>query len=96
MAWTLVYNTVLTKSAKSLCPAQREKISDEIDSAQFRCVLSDGSTDKSITKQEAVYVGYTGPNGRPTTQFADIVALDSAGAVGVTNAIQKGLQHCVK
>ena len=28
---------------------------------------ADGSTDKSTTEQGAVYVLYTGPNGRPTT-----------------------------
>ena len=56
------------------------------------CVLADGSTDKSITEQEKVHVQYVGPNGRPTTQFADIVALESADAVGVTSAIEKGLQ----
>ena len=46
----------------------------------------------SITEQEAVYAQYTGPNGRPTTQFSDIVALESADAVGVTKGIEKGLE----
>ena len=58
---------------------EKERISEEVHNAQFLCVLADGSTDKSITEQEAVYVRYTAPNGRPTTQFAEIVALESAG-----------------
>jgi len=55
-------------------------------------VLAGGSTDKSITEQEAVYAQYTGLNGRPTTQFSDIAALESADAVGVTNGIEKELE----
>ena len=39
-----------------------------------------------------VYVRYTGPNCRPITQFAGIVALESADAVGVTKGIEKGLE----
>jgi len=50
-------------------------MSEQLHKAQFLCVLADGSTDKSITKQEAVYARYTGPNGRLATQFSDIVAL---------------------
>ena len=76
----------------SMASVERERISDEVHNARFMCVLADGSTDKSITEQETVYVRYVGPNGRPTTQFADIVALESADAVGVTSAIEKGLQ----
>ena len=76
----------------SMASVERERISDEVHNARFMCMLTDGSTDKSITEQETVYVRYVGPNGRPTTQFADIVALESADAVGVTSAIGKGLQ----
>lgn len=76
----------------SMASVERERISDEVHNARFMCVLADGSTDKSITEQETVYVRYVGPNGRPTTQFADIVALESADAVGVTSTIEKGLQ----
>ena len=76
----------------SMASVERERISDEVHNARFMCVLANGSTDKSITEQETVYVRYVGPNGRPTTQFADIVALESADAVGVTSAIEKGLQ----
>ena len=76
----------------SIASVERQRISEEVHNARFLCVLADGSTDKSITEQEAVYVRYTGPNGRPSTQFADIVALESADAVGVTKGIQKGLE----
>ena len=55
-------------------------------------MLADDSTDKSITEQEAVYSRYTRPYGTPTTQFSDIVALESANAVGVTKGIEKGLE----
>ena len=76
----------------SMASVERERISDEVHNARIMCVFANGSTDKSITEQETVYVRYVEPNGRPTTQFADIVALESADAVGVTSAIKKGLQ----
>jgi len=57
MVWTLVCNIVLTKSAKSssIASVERQRMSEEVHNAQFLCVLADGSTDKSITGQEAVY-----------------------------------------
>ena len=71
---------------------ERERISDEVHDARFLWVCADGSTDKSIMEQETVYIRYVGLNGRPTTQFADIASLESADAVGVTAAIEKGVE----
>lgn len=77
---------------ESIAAVEKKRCQKEIENARFLCVLSDGSTDKSITEQEAVYVRFTGSNGRPSTHFADLVAVTSADAAGVTAAIQKGLQ----
>jgi len=71
---------------------EKERAKKEIESARCLCVLADGSTDKSVTGREAVYVRCTGSNGRPLTQFVDLVPVASADATGVTAAIQKGLQ----
>ena len=54
--------------------------------------LADSATDKSVTQQLTVFVCYTALNGRPSTQFADLVPLQSANADGVTNANDKGLE----
>ena len=42
-------------------------MSEKVHHARFLCVPADGSTDKRTTEQGAVYLLYTGPNGRPTT-----------------------------
>ena len=73
---------------ESIAEVEKERAKKEIESARFLCVLADGSTDKSIVEQEAVYVRYTGSNG----QFADVVNVTSADAAGVTAAIKQGLQ----
>ena len=75
-----------------IAAVEKEQSQEEIKNARFLCVLADGSTDKSITEQESVYVRCTGSNGRPSTHFADLVPVTSADAPGVTTAIQKGLQ----
>ena len=46
----------------------------------------------SVTQQLTVFVRYTDSNRRPSTQFSDLVSLQSADASGITNAINKGLE----
>ena len=77
---------------ENIAAVEKERSQEEIENARFLCVLADGSTDKSITEQESVYVRCTGSNGCPSTHFADLVPVTSADAPGVTAAIQKGLQ----
>ena len=77
---------------ENIAAIEKERSQEEIKNARFLCVLADGSTDKSITEQESVYVRCTGSNGRPSTYFADLVPVTSADAPGVTPAIQKALQ----
>ena len=77
---------------ESIAAVENERCQSEIEGARFLCVLADGSTDKSITEQQALYVRFTGFNGRPSTFFADLVPVRSADAAGVTAAIQEGLQ----
>ena len=77
---------------ENIAVVEKERSQEEIENARFLCVLADGSTDKSITEQESVYVRCTRSNGRLSTHFADLVPVTSADAPGVTAAIQKGLQ----
>ena len=74
-----------------IAAAEQEQCVKEINNARFLCIMADGSTDKSITEQETVYVCCAGSNGHPTTLFADLVPLKSADA-GVTEAIKEGLE----
>ena len=76
----------------SIAAIEQEKYAKEIRDARFLCVLADGATDKSVTEQLTVFVRYTDSNGRPSTQFSDLVSLQSADATGITDAITKGLE----
>ena len=79
---------------------KRIKYAKEIRDARFLCVLADGATDKIVTEQLTVCViikcysctMYTDSNGRPSTQFSDLVSLQSVDTSGTTNAIDKGLE----
>lgn len=76
----------------SIVAIEQEKYAKEIKDARFLCVLADSATDKSVTEHLTVFVRYTDSNGRPSTQFSDLVSLQSADASGITNAINKGLE----
>ena len=74
----------------SIADVETARIADQVASARFISVLSDGSTDNSITEQEAVYVRYV-YNGQVYTRLANIVALSSASAVGIEAGIYEAL-----
>ena len=67
----MVYNIILTKKCKkfvsSTASVEQQRMSEKVHGARFLCVPADGSTDENTTEQGAVYVLYTGTNGRPTT-----------------------------
>ena len=46
----------------------------------------------SVSQQLTVFLRYTDSNGRPSTQFSDLISLQSADASGITNAVNKGLE----
>ena len=74
----------------SIADVETARIADQVASARFISVLSDGSTDNSITEQEAVYVRYV-YNGQVYTRLANIVALSSANADGIEAGIYEAL-----
>ncbi|XP_033758057.1 zinc finger protein 862-like [Pecten maximus] len=69
-----------------------EKIKKDVMESRYFSVLSDGSTDSSITEQEAVYIRYIGPEGKPQTECCDIVSLETADASGVLQDIDRALE----
>ena len=96
MVWTLVYNVILTERAKSLFQAQHQWSRNEcqrksIMPGSYVCLLmvplirvplNKGQCTIQTTKWKAYH----------STQFADIVALESANAVGVAKGIEKELE----
>ncbi|XP_021365405.1 zinc finger protein 862-like [Mizuhopecten yessoensis] len=75
----------------SIVDTEKSKIIEVLRNARFLSVLSEGSTDSSVTEQETVFVRYVGTNGHPDTQFVSIVALQSAHAEGVLTGIDEAL-----
>ena len=77
MVWTLAYNIIRTKSAKSLFKAQHYWSGNECQTksimpGSYVCLLI---APQGTTEQGAVYVRYTGPNGRPTTVRSLLILL---------------------
>ena len=70
----------------------REDISKEIDDAKFVTVLADGTTDRAVIEQEAVYVRYVDNDGEIQTKMADCIAVKSSDANGVLLGIEEGLR----
>ena len=57
--------------------------------------MSDGSTDSSVTDQEAVLLRYVHPDTHePATVFASIEKLENAAAEGVLEAIIQDVSEC--
>ena len=56
----------------------------------FIAILCDGSTDRSVTEQEVVYVMFTDPDTfKPTLSFFEVLGLDSSqDATGICDAIK--------
>ena len=74
----------------SIAATQREAASTAILKSRFIAVLGDGSTDRSIAEQEAVFIRYLAA-GTPVTRFVALVELDNGTADGVLKAIDDGL-----
>ena len=84
------------KACKEFCiysaEVVKDEVADDIKSARYISVLSDGSTDKGIREQELVYVRYVDSTGNLKTKLADIVQLQHQHAHGVKDGILQGLE----
>jgi hypothetical protein len=65
----------------------RGELKQTVNSVDFCCVLSDGSTDSAILEQELVYLRYVDPVAR----MIDIAQLENGKAEGVFNGIKTAL-----
>ncbi|KAJ1202324.1 hypothetical protein NDU88_006124 [Pleurodeles waltl] len=70
----------------------QQDIKKIVSNSRFICIIVDGSTDSAIIEQETVLVRVVS-NGKPYTQFADLVPLEQAHAHGVLDGIAKGIQR---
>lgn len=69
---------------------ERNKVAEQISNAQFVTVLSDGSTDSSITEQEMFFVR-TCNSGRVLVSFAGIKQVEKGNAEGIYNALKHAI-----
>jgi len=76
--------------AASIAQTLVNKQVQELENINFRSILSDGSTDVSVTEQEIVYIRYA-ERSVPVTKMISIEALDKADAQGIFNAIKNAL-----
>ena len=69
---------------------QRLKTKCELEECWFFSAMSDGSTDRSVTEQEAVYIRCV-IDGVGVNKFVGLQDLDTANAAGVLQAMDKAL-----
>jgi hypothetical protein len=68
-------------------------LSTELADAQFFTVLVDGSTDVGVQEKELVYVLFINKSGQPVTRLLGLIAVETADALGIVNAIGKAFRH---
>ena len=76
---------------KFIASTAKQQLSDAISDTDFISITSDGSTDSSRTEQEIVFVRFV-QRGQVRTEFAGIVSPKSPNAVGIYDAILRGLE----
>ena len=69
-----------------------DELAGSVKNAKFVSVMSDSSTDSSITEQEIVYIRYT-ENRMPPSRFVAVKAPCSPYAVGIYNAVLSNHQE---
>ncbi|XP_072015069.1 zinc finger protein 862-like [Amphiura filiformis] len=80
------------KFIDAVADESRQDIKDEINDAQFICILADGTTDRGVIEQENVYVRYADKDNTPKTTMVDCVALEKGDSDGVLKGIDKALE----
>ncbi|CAC5403928.1 unnamed protein product [Mytilus coruscus] len=72
-----------------------DKTKEHMKLVRFIFIMSDGSTDSSVTEQESVLIRYVHPETHePVTTLASIENLENATADGVYAAIKSGVLKC--
>lgn len=81
----------------------KQELSKDITKAKFYSILFDGTTDSSVTEQEAIFVLYFDPDGEPTdniyqepeiaakTRYLSLQCLSSSTAQGVVDGVKTAL-----
>ena len=83
-----------SKFIQSIAEVQRQDTIRCLMQSRFFSIRADGSTDRSIAEQEAVYVRYV-VNGVPINKFVDLQEVEHANASGVLAAIDACLSKRV-
>ena len=77
----------------AIAAVERQKIETVIAEAPFLSILSDGSTDLSVTENEIVYIR-TANQGKVEMFFVGLVPVERANAPGIYGAIKQSIQTC--
>ena len=64
-----------------------DSLQKDLANAHYFCILSDGSTDSSVTEEELVYLLFL-KNGKPLLKFLSIEAANNANAEGIIECIK--------
>ena len=70
----------------------KNELARDLANARFYSVLSDGSTDTSVTEKELVYILYL-CNGTPTVKYFSIEDVKTANAIGLQAAIEQSFKR---
>ena len=75
----------------SIARVTKDSLKYDLGNANYFCVLSDGSTDSSVTEEELVYVLFLN-HGKPEIRFLSIQPAANANAEGLQECINKAFQ----
>lgn len=88
-----------TESAKEffkhISEVEREKLANDIKTANFISVLSDGSTDSAIKEQELFYVRYV-INGVPNVKFVAAIHVEKPDAKSIYDGMKRAVTDYLK
>ncbi|XP_072030697.1 zinc finger protein 862-like [Amphiura filiformis] len=76
--------------AHHIAEVEREKVTAQVNDADFACLIMDGSTDVSVVEQEMVYVR-TCKQGNVDVKFVGIVGTPKADADGILASLEKAV-----
>ena len=74
----------------AIAAVQRQDANEAICKSRFIAIMADGSTDRSVAEQEAVFIRYI-CDGVPVNRFIALVELESGNADGIIQAIDDAL-----
>ena len=76
----------------SIVKVAKDSFAKDLAKARYFCILSDGSTDCSVTEEELEYVMFL-LCGKPGLKFLSIEPVNNANAEGIYNCIEEAVER---